>query len=189
MLRAISPTSWLFALTLGFSLPSWAAAEAQKNTTTHSQEKPTKIVFVDAVCDLCHFGHFNFFRQVRELAQSLYPDHTIHLIVGLHTDEDVASYKRVPIMTLDERVRSVQSCRYVDEIVAGAPLYVTEEFIKEHGIELVVHGDDWTQAKLEENYHVPIRLGIFRTVKYTPGISTTDLMRRVAVRYAESNNL
>lgn len=47
-----------------------------------------------------------------------------------------------PIMTLYERVLGVLSCKYVDEVVLGAPEKLTEEFIKNNNISVVVHGKD-----------------------------------------------
>src|SRR5690242_19493804 len=145
-------------------------------------------VYVDAVCDLFHYGHVNFFRQARALAQELYPDKQVYLIVGLCSDADVESYKRRPIMTIEERVRSVEGCRYVDHVIPCCPLRLDEAFIKEHHIELVIHGNDWSEAMLRDYYAVPMALGIFRTVPYTPLISTTHLMKRTAQRFAELNS-
>jgi glycerol-3-phosphate cytidylyltransferase-like family protein len=56
----------------------------------------------------------------------------------------VNRYKKgnFPIMTLYERVLGVLSCKYVDEVVLGAPEKLTEEFIKNNNISVVVHGKD-----------------------------------------------
>jgi len=56
----------------------------------------------------------------------------------------VNRYKKgnFPIMTLYERVLGVLSCKYVDEVVLGAPEKLTEEFIKNNNIAVVVHGKD-----------------------------------------------
>ncbi len=53
-------------------------------------------------------------------------------------DDVVASYNRVPILTLEERVAMVQACRYVDEVIVAPPLRLTEAWIKEHEIDVVV---------------------------------------------------
>lgn len=43
------------------------------------------------------------------------------LLVGLHTDEDVAERRgpHLPIMDLHERCLSVLACKYVDEAIIG----------------------------------------------------------------------
>lgn len=45
------------------------------------------------------------------------------LLVGLHTDEDVSERRgpHLPIMDLHERCLSVLACKYVDEVIIGAP--------------------------------------------------------------------
>jgi cytidyltransferase-like protein len=132
---------------------------------------PVTRVYVDMVADLFHFGHVHFLEQARAFGDQL--------IVGIHSDATVASYKRTPIMTMEERIASVCGCRHVDEVVPDAPLVVTQEWIDRHAIDLVVHGDDFDLALAEQLYGVPMALGIFRTVPYTPGISSTELIRRI----------
>jgi ethanolamine-phosphate cytidylyltransferase/choline-phosphate cytidylyltransferase len=126
------------------------------------------------VADLFHYGHVRFLEQAREYGDTL--------VVGVHSDETVASYKRLPIMTMEERITSIRTCRLVDEIVADAHLVITHEYLAEHKIDLVVHADDFDKAMLSKLYGVPIEMGIFRTVPYTPGISTTEIIRRIKER-------
>jgi cytidyltransferase-like protein len=129
-------------------------------------------VYADMVGDLFHHGHVEFLRQARELGDEL--------VVGIHSDADVASYKRPPVMTMEERVGVVRGCRYVDEVIAQAPLRVTRDFVERHGIDLVVHGDDFDRERLLRMYGEPAEMGILRTVPYTPGISTTEILARLA---------
>ena len=128
-------------------------------------------VYVDMVADLFHYGHANFLRQARQFGN--------HLIVGIHSDEVVKGYKRSPILTMKERVDTVSSCRYVDEVVANAPLVIDQEWINTHRIDLVVHGDDFSEEMEQLCYKIPIDLGIFRLVSYTSEISTTDIIQRI----------
>ncbi len=123
------------------------------------------------VADLFHYGHVGMLRQARE-----YGD---YLLVGVHADETVMSYKRRPIFSMGERVASVEGCRYVDEVVSNAPLTIDRAWIEQHNIDLVLHGDDFSSEMEELCYRVPIAMGIFRSVGYTPGISTTDLIARI----------
>jgi len=75
-------------------------------------------VYVDMVGDLFHAGHVELLRAARR--------HGDWLVVGVLSDETVASYKRRPIMSLAERVAVIESCRYVDEVIEDAPFQVTE---------------------------------------------------------------
>ena len=123
------------------------------------------------VADMFHYGHVNFLRQARE-----YGD---YLLVGVHADETVMTYKRRPILTMDERVASVEGCRYVDKVVPNAPLTIDRAWIEKHRIDLILHGDDFNSEMEELCYKTPIALGIFRRVPYTPGISTTEIIARI----------
>ena len=121
--------------------------------------------------DLFHFGHVNFLKQASEIGD--------YLIAGIHSDETVQNYKRSPIMTMEERISVVASCRYVDEVIPNAPLIIDLKWIKKHNIHLVVHGDDFSEDLLQLCYKIPIEMGIFKKVPYTPGISTTDIINRL----------
>ncbi|MGY8879066.1 MAG: adenylyltransferase/cytidyltransferase family protein [Dehalococcoidia bacterium] len=128
-------------------------------------------VYVDMVADLFHYGHMNFLRQASS--------HGDFLLVGIHADETVESYKRTPILTMKERIASVQGCRYVDEVVPNAPLEITREWIEKHNIDLIMHGDDVSSETRNTWYSVPIEMGIYQSVGYTEGISTTELISRI----------
>lgn len=127
-------------------------------------------VYVDMVADLFHYGHVEFLRKARALGD--------YLLVGIHGDDVVVEYKRRPILSMAERVTSVAGCRYVDEVLPDAPLRVTRDWIEQHAIDVLVHGDDFSDEQLDHFYRVPIDIGIFRTVPYTRGISTSEIVRR-----------
>lgn len=128
-------------------------------------------VYVDMVADLFHYGHVNFLRQARI--------HGDYLLVGVHADETVMAYKQRPILSMEERVASVEGCRYVDEVLPNAPLTIDRAWIERHNIDLVIHGDDFSSELEELCYKTPIEMGIYRTVGYTVGISTTELIARI----------
>ena len=131
-------------------------------------------VYADIAGDLLHMGHVEFFKKAKEIGD--------YLIIGVLSDEDIASYKRVPILTLEERVEMVAACRYVDEVIIAPPLRLTPEWILEHQIDYVVHGDDFNPDLLKDQYGASLDLGIFRSVPYTRGISTTQILQRIADR-------
>ncbi|HVB92655.1 MAG TPA: adenylyltransferase/cytidyltransferase family protein [Acidimicrobiales bacterium] len=134
-------------------------------------------VYVDMVADLFHPGHVEFLRKAKSLGDAL--------VVGIHTDDAVESYKRRPLMTMTERMAVVAGCRYVDEVVANAPLAVNQDWLKTHRIDLVVHGDDFDDHTAAKYYAVAMEMGIYRTVPYTPGVSTTELLVRLRQRIEE----
>ena len=129
-------------------------------------------VYADMVADLFHRGHVEFLRKAKSLFDETY------LIIGVHSDETVASYKRKPIFTMSDRVAIVGSCKYVDEVIEDAPLRLTEKFIEDHKIQVVIHGDDMSEF-FKECYHVPLELGIMRLLPYYNEISTTQIIEMV----------
>lgn len=134
-------------------------------------------VYVDIVGDLFHAGHVEFFKKAKGFGD--------YLIVGILADEVVEEYKREPILTLDERVKVIQACRLVDEVIIAPPLRLTDEMIRDLKIDFVVHGDDFNKDLLEDQYGAALKAGIFRTVPYTPGVSTTAIIRRIIDRHQQ----
>ncbi len=123
------------------------------------------------VADLFHYGHVNFLRQARK--------HGDYLLVGVHADEAVMVYKPQPILSMEDRVASVEGCRHVDEVLPNAPLKIDRAWIERHNIDLVIHGDDFSSELEKLCYETPIEMGIYRTVSYTSGISTTEIIARI----------
>ena len=144
----------------------------------HAEEekKPVR-VYVDIVGDLFHAGHVAFLKKAKAFGD--------YLIVGVLADDTVEEYKREPIISLEDRVRVIEACRYVDQVVVAPPLRLTEEMVRDLQIDYVVHGDDFNPALLEDQYGISLKLGIFRTVPYTPGISTTQIIKRIVKRNNE----
>ena len=127
-------------------------------------------VYADMVADLFHRGHVEFLKKARSLGD--------YLIVGVIGDDDTTDWKHRPILTLEDRIAVVAACRYVDEAIPNAPWRVDSDWIARHHIDLVVHGDDYSQQEMENIYSVPIEMQIFRTIPYTHGISTTEIILR-----------
>ena len=104
----------------------------------------------------------------------------------MHDDETIESYKRSPICTAAERAAVLESCIYVDEVVASAPLRITERHMSGYNIDIVVHGDGLPGTERHAMYSTPIETGRYTEVLRMPGISTTGLIDRVAARLGVS---
>jgi cytidyltransferase-like protein len=146
---------------------------------TESPDPPARRVYVDMVGDLFHAGHVALLREARR--------HGDHLVVGVLGDETTAAYKRRPIMTLAERVAVIESCRFVDEVIADAPFMVDEGFLDEHAITTVVHGDDLSLDGAASIYGPAVERGALVLVERSPGLSTTQVIQRVLERSGEVN--
>jgi cytidyltransferase-like protein len=132
-------------------------------------------VYLDMCADLFHWGHVNMLKNAKAMGDKL--------IVGIHSDETIRSYKRDPIMNMKERIMVVEACKYVDNVVPDAPLVITEEYIKKHNIGLVIHGhSEEENEKYNFMYNIPHKMGIFKRVEYTEGISTSEIIKRLKDR-------
>ena len=135
-------------------------------------------IYADAVCDLFHFGHVEFFRRARALGD--------RLIVGILSDADAASYKPAPILTHAERVQVVRGCRHVDLVLDfSPPLVPTCDFLDDIGADFCCHGDDMDPATLSRFYADLMAADRLKTVSYTSEISTRQIIARVVQRAGE----
>lgn len=130
-----------------------------------------KTIYVDMVADMFHSGHVRFLKRASELGDIL--------IVGLNSDEDVISYKRMPIISLKDRTIVMESCKYVDKVISPCPLVITDVFLQEHNIDLVVHAHSEDDTSYNFMYTIPIKLNKFKRLDYTPDISTTYILNRI----------
>jgi len=133
-----------------------------------------KSVYVGMCADLLHEGHLNVLRQARNLGS---------VIVGILTDEAVASYKRVPTQNFKARCTIVESLRYVETVIPQSTLSYVDN-LKTIKPDYVVHGDDWKtgiQQKIRKEVIETLSEwgGRLIEVPYTPGISSTQLSEKV----------
>ena len=137
-------------------------------------------IYSDGIFDLFHRGHVESFKQIKEL----YPDCV--LIIGVVNDKDATGYKRKPIYCEEDRYCLVENMKCVDIVVRDAPLILTEEFLNEHQIDLVVHGfsNSSDSDKQNEFFKVPIQLGKFKEVPYYSKISTSDIINTILINYS-----
>jgi phosphoenolpyruvate mutase len=130
----------------------------------------TKIVYVGMSADLIHPGHLNIIKKAAALGE---------VTIGLLTDQAIASYKRVPFMTFEQRQQVVENIKGVAKVVAQTTLdYVPNlEALKP---DYVVHGDDWregVQKKVRQSVIDCLAQwqGELVEISYTKGISSSQL--------------
>ena len=127
-------------------------------------------VYVGMSADLIHPGHINILKQAAELGD---------VTVGLLTDRAIASYKRLPHMTFDQRKAVVENLKAVHEVIPQETLdYVPN--LRTVKPDYVVHGDDWRSGVQSETRQRVIDAlaewgGQLVEIPYTEGISSTQL--------------
>ena len=124
--------------------------------------------------DLIHQGHLNIISEGCKLGK---------VVIGLLTDEAIASYKRLPLIAFDERKLIVENLKGVEKVVPQTTLDYLPN-LKKIKPDYVVHGDDWkTGVQKEVRQRVINALGEWGgelvEPKYTEGISSTDLISAV----------
>ncbi|WP_111976523.1 phosphoenolpyruvate mutase [Algibacillus agarilyticus] len=129
-----------------------------------------KKVYVGMSADLIHPGHLNILKEAAKLGE---------VTVGLLTDKAIASYKRVPFMTFEQRLLVIEQIKGVSKVIPQTTLdYVPNlELLKP---DYVVHGDDWREGVQQKTRQKVIDSlaqwgGELIEVPYTQGISSTQL--------------
>ena len=128
------------------------------------------LVYIGMCADLIHHGHLNIIKQARKYGK---------VVIGLLTDSAIASYKRLPALSYEERKIVVENIVGVNEVIPQDTLdYIPNlEKIKPN---YVVHGDDWkegVQKQVRRNVLNKLKEwgGEVIDVPYTKGVSSTKL--------------
>ena len=85
----------------------------------------------------------------------------------------------MPILTNAERCEAISACKYVDEVIPSCPLVTSAAFMDEHNIDMVAHGDDYTDDKIGKYYAAALHRHAYFTVRYSASISTTEIISRL----------
>jgi phosphoenolpyruvate phosphomutase len=133
-----------------------------------------KKVYVGMSADIIHPGHLNIIKKASELG---------YVIVGVLTDAAIASYKRLPYLTYEQRFLIVNSLKGVNEVIPQTTLdYVPN--LEKLRPDYVVHGDDWKEGIQKETRQRVVDTlsqwgGKVIDVPYTQGISSTQLNTKI----------
>ena len=103
-----------------------------------------KTVYIAISADILHHGHINLIKKASEYG---------NLIVGVLTDEVVATYKRFPVLDYEQRTFIIKNIDGVSEVVPQDTLDYTSN-LKKYMPDYVFHGDDWkegVQSKIRQN--------------------------------------
>lgn len=138
-----------------------------------------KIVYVDGGWDICHPGHIELMKKAKELGD--------YLIVGVHEDECVRQYmgKDYPLNTLHERVLNLLACKYVDDVIIGAPFVVTDKLIRDLNISVVVKSLDVIQGSVKSKalelkpYEIPLKKDMLAEVDIESTLTLKEIAARV----------
>ncbi len=133
-----------------------------------------KIVYVGLAADILHKGHINILKTANRYGS---------IIVGLLTDQAIASYKNIPYLDYEKRKVVIENIRYVKKVVPQNTLdYVSNlELIKP---DYVIHGNDWktgVQKKTRERVIKTLKKWSGKLIEpnYTENISSTLIKKEM----------
>ena len=112
------------------------------NVTARLREIEHRTVYMCFSTDMIHSGHIAIIRRAEKLGR---------LIVGVLSDEAVASYKRFPLLPFGERKSIFENISGVSAVIEQKELSYAQ-VLRELKPDYVVHGDDWV-----EGFQKPIR--------------------------------
>ncbi len=135
-----------------------------------------KKVYVGLSADILHKGHINILKIAKK-----YGD----VIVGLLTDEAIASYKKnIPYLNYEKRKVVLANTKYVKKVIPQKTLDYVENLnlVKP---DYVVHGDDWKNGVQKKTRSRVIKTlkkwsGKLIEPKYTKNISSTLIKKEMA---------
>lgn len=110
--------------------------------STKLKEIESRTVYMCFSTDIIHGGHIAIIRKAQKLGK---------LIIGVLSDEAVASYKRFPLVPASERKLIFENVAGVYKVVEQESLSYREN-LEKYKPSIVVHGDDWCQG-----FQKPIR--------------------------------
>ncbi|MGN0383838.1 MAG: phosphoenolpyruvate mutase [Eubacterium sp.] len=96
-------------------------------------EIENRTVYMCFSTDMIHSGHIAIIKKAQKLGK---------LIIGVLSDEAVASYKRFPLLPCDERMSMLENISGVYKVVEQKTLSY-KDVLEELQPTYVVHGDDW----------------------------------------------
>ena len=137
--------------------------------------KKNKKVYVGLSADILHAGHINILKTASQYG---------NVIVGLLTDEAIASYKKIPYLDFKKRKVIVENIKYVNKVI---PQY-TLDYVKNLNLikpNYVVHGDDWkngVQKKTRDRVIKTLKKWSGKLIepKYTKNISSTEIKNKIS---------
>lgn len=110
--------------------------EDLKLVTAKLGEIEDRTVYMCFSTDMIHSGHIAIIKKAQKLGK---------LIIGVLSDEAVASYKRFPLLPCDERMTMLANISGVHKVVEQKTLSY-KAVLEEIQPTYVVHGDDWKEG-------------------------------------------
>ena len=133
-----------------------------------------KTVYLGMIGDIMHPGLINIIREGAKHGE---------LMIGLFTDEAIASHQRLPYMTYEQRKNVLENIKGVSRIVPQKEWSYVPNLLK-YRPDYIIHGDDWCEGSARE-----LRRQVFDAMEqigghvieipYTRGIDSSSLDKEI----------
>ncbi len=129
-----------------------------------------KTVYLGMIADIMHPGLINIINEGAKYGE---------VMIGLFTDKAIATHKRLPYLTYEQRKNVVEHIRGVSRIVPQDDWSYVPNLIK-YKPDYIIHGDDWLQGPdkyiRDEVFEVMRKQGgEVIEIPYTKGITSSGL--------------
>lgn len=136
-----------------------------------------KLVYVPMAVDILYPGHINILKIAAKYGE---------VMVGLFTDEAIASYKRIPYMSYEQRKIVVENIKGVSQVVPQTSRDY-EENLRRYRPDYMVHGTDWREGPLADVRQKAISIlaewgGEIVEPEYTQGVSSSLIQKLIRER-------
>lgn len=138
--------------------------------------KDKTIVYTGGTFDMFHSNHVRMIEYAKGLGDKL--------IVGVSTDELVASYKNPPIVPFEERIEIIKAIKHINLVIPQYSLEHTD-LVKNLHIDAFVIGDDW-QGKYDYLSELGVSVFYF---PYGRGASSSNIKEKVHAQYSALKDL
>lgn len=128
------------------------------------------VVYTSGTFDMLHINHLKMIEYARALGDIL--------IVGVNTDELVASYKSTPIIPFEERIALMKAIKGPDIVIPQKSLNHSDKVAKLN-FDIFVVGDDWA-GKYDYLKEQGVEVVYF---PYGDGISSSSLKKKIYANY------
>lgn len=138
-----------------------------------------RTVYMSFGTDIIHSGHIKIIKRAQRLGK---------VIIGVLSDEAVASYKRTPLLSFDERRELLSNIAGIYKVVEQKTLSYREN-LERYRPNFVVHGDDWRDGLLKSIRAEVVEVlatygGQLVEFPYSDGEKYRDLNERAKVEFS-----
>jgi D-beta-D-heptose 7-phosphate kinase/D-beta-D-heptose 1-phosphate adenosyltransferase len=162
-------TLWFAAMALSKIAPDLGTL---RTALASRRASGARLVFTNGCFDLLHPGHVRYLEAARALGDVL--------VVGLNDDASVRRLKGPgrPVLDLAERAEVLAGLAAVDHVVPfteDTPMHLIEALQPD----VLVKGADWGADDIVGREVVLARGGRVARIDLVPGVSTTEILRRI----------